>query len=122
MMYQVNVTHCKSGVTRNFNYWLDFQPSEITKIKAFANGLNALMQGKAIVTEIKGIIFDAEKPTLIDINYTSKVMYEINGGGLTNCSIPYLDRTIKQSEIEAFMAQHFQNFRKVNNVVHKIIV
>jgi len=119
MNYQVNITSTKSGTTRNFNYWLDFQPTETTKIKSFVTAFNTLLEGKAVVTEIKAKVFEVEKPALLDINYSTKIMYEVSGGGMINTIIPYLDTTIKSTTLTSFMMQYFEGFKSINNVLHK---
>jgi len=122
MMYQVNIRSTKSGSLRNFEYWLDFQPSEITKIKAFVTDFNSLLEGKAVVTQIKAVIFEEDNFQMsdLDVVISSKVMYELSSGGLVNCIIPYLDPQKSQSQIEAFMMRHFAEFRKINNIMqHK---
>jgi len=121
MEYIVSLRSTKSGQVRNFKYWLNFALTDTLKIKNFVLAFNGLLEGKAKVTEIKAIIFEDTDFQLsdFDVVLTSKIMYDINGGAMINCTIPYLDPQKSRTVIEGFMAQYFENFKKINNIMQK---
>jgi len=116
-VYKVTLTHSKSSQSRVFEYLLDFSPTETLKAKAFATAFNTILEGNAIVTDIKYSIYQADKPKLITENYKSKIMYKTTKRGLYNCNIPYLDKTFNKNNLKAFMLEYFDDFLEFDNIL-----
>jgi len=122
MIYLLTI-HTKDnakGISRDID--LNILPSESAKLKSFALAYGVLTGGYAKITEMKAIVYSAEKPQLESSVINSvKIMYQTTQNRIFNVSLPYCKKSITRKDLKEFLMLYVDNFKTIvpNGIMYK---